>query len=823
MFKNYFTIAFRNFWRNKIFSIINVFGLSIGICAALVIFLIVHYEFSYDKFETDGDRIYRVTMDLKFNGVEGHSAAVPAPLGQAIQHEVTGVEAAVPMMQFQGDATAKVSIVREPGSEPVVFKNQPDILFTNPQYFSLLPYQWIAGNPGKSLGNPFTVVLTESRAKQYFSSLPVNEIIGKQITYNDDLTAIVSGVVKDLNVTTSSFKTVEFISFATIAKTHLQDNFMMNVWNDWMAYSQLYVKLSKGSDVANTETQLKSLLNKYNKDANKDTANTVAFHLQPLNDVHFNSLYAGVGQRLAHKPTLYSLFGVAAFLLLLACINFINLTTANASQRAKEIGIRKTMGSSRKQLVFQFLGETFFLSGVAGIISFCLAPFLLKLFADFIPPGLKFAPLQQPYIFLFLLLLVIIVSFLSGMYPAIVLSGYKPAHVLKAQSFTGSNETRHAWIRKTLTVSQFVIAQFFVIGTLMVTRQINFSLHSDLGFNTDGIITFSIPRDKGSKGGNSTHRQQLLNEINAIPGVELASTGFLAPATEGAAFTNISYTPKPEVKDPVQIRWGDPDYIHVYKIKLLAGRNVMASDSIKEFLINNTYAKLLGFKKPEDAIGKMLSFNNKQLPVVGVMQDFHEQSMHAPITALVLGGNNGGFFHVRLKPDVAGNGNWADAISKIQKAFKQIYPEEDFDYKFVDDTVASFYETERHTASLLNWATGLSVLISCLGLLGLVIYTTNTRTKEIGIRKILGASVANIVSILSIDFVRLVIIAFIIAAPIAWWASYEWLQDFAYRTTLSPWIFLLSGLGMLLMALITLSVRTIKAAIENPVKSLRTE
>ncbi len=818
MFKNYLKTALRVFTRNKAFASINVLGLSIGISAALVIFLIVHYEFSYDKFETDGDRIYRVTMDLKFNGVEGHGAAVPAPLAMAVQHEITGVEATVPMMQFQGDATAKVSIVRQRGSQPVVFKNQPDILFTNPQYFSLMPYQWIAGAPRPSLSNPFNVVLTESRAKQYFPSLPVNEVIGRQVTYNDDLTAIVSGVVKDLNITTSSFKSVEFISFATIAQTNLQDNFMMKVWNDWMAYSQLYVKLSKGSGVANTEAQLKSLLNKYNKDANKDTANTMAFHLQPLNDVHFNSLYAGFDQRLAHKPTLYSLFGVAAFLLLLACINFINLTTANASQRAKEIGIRKTMGSSRKQLVFQFLGETFFLTGVAGIISFCLAPFLLKLFADFIPPGLKFAPLQQPYIFLFLLFLVVIVSFLSGMYPAFILSGYKPVHVLKAQSFTGSNETRHAWIRKTLTVSQFVIAQFFVIGTLMISKQINFSLHSDLGFNTDGIITFELPRDSVV-----SHRQQLLNEVNSFPEVELAGTGFLAPATDGAAFTNISYSPKPEIKDPVQIRWGDPEYIHVYKIKLLYGRNVMASDSIKEFLINETYAKLLGFQKSEDAIGKMLLYNKKQLPIVGVMQDFHEQSMHEPITALVLGGNNGRIFHVRLKRNIGGSDSWKNAINKMQVAFKQIYPDSDFDYQFVDETVASFYETEQHTASLLNWATGLSVLISCLGLLGLVIYTTNTRTKEIGIRKILGASVANIVSILSKDFVRLVIIAFVIAAPIAWWASYEWLQDFAYRTTLSPWVFLLSGLGMLLMALITLSVRTIKAAVENPVKSLRTE
>ncbi|MEO8415569.1 MAG: ABC transporter permease [Ginsengibacter sp.] len=822
MFINYFTIAFRNFRRNKIFSVINVLGLSIGISAALVIFLIVHYEFSYDKFETDGNRMYRVAMDLKFNGVEGHTAAVPAPLGMAVQHEVTGVEAVVPMMQFQGDATAKVSIVRQKGSQPVVFKNQPDILFTNPQYFSLVPYQWIAGAPGPSLSSPFNVVLTESRAKQYFPSLPVNEIIGKQVTYNDDLTAIVSGVVKDLNVTMSSFKSVEFISLATIAQTHLQDDFMMNVWNDWMAYSQLYVKLSKNAGVANTEAQLKSLLNKYNKDANKGTANTMAFHLQPLDDVHFNSLYAGFDQRVAHKATLYSLFAVAAFLLLLACINFINLTTANASQRAKEIGIRKTMGSSRKQLVVQFLGETFFLTAVAGIISFCLVPLLLKLFADFMPPGLQFAPLQQPYIFLFLCLLVIIVSFLSGMYPAFILSGYKPVQVLKAQSFTGGNETRHAWIRKTLTVSQFVIAQFFVIATVMVSKQIHYSMNADMGFRKDAILSFDVPRTDTVP----NHRLQLLIEVKNIPGVKMVSRGYLTPAFEGASFTDISYAGATnDSKESVQLRWGDSNYLKLFNIKILAGRNVRESDTIKEFLINETYAKSLGFIHPEDAINKQLDYNNKKMSIVGIMHDFNEQSFHEPVGPLVFASFNkrSYFFHILLQPQNAAGKSWQTTINKIQNVYHQIYPDEDFSYKFLDDTIAGFYETEQHTASLLNWATGLSVLISCLGLLGLVIYTTHTRTKEIGIRKILGASVTNIVSILSMDFVRLVIIAFVIAAPIAWWASYEWLQDFAYRTTMGAWVFVVSGLGMLLIALITLSFQTIKAAIENPVKSLRTE
>jgi predicted permease len=816
MFKNYFTIAVRNFLRDKTFSVINVLGLSIGISAALVIFLIAHYEFGFDKFEEGRERIYRVVLDAKFNGSEGHSAAVPAPLGAAIENEVTGVEQTVPVFQFQGDATAKVSIAKAGSETPAVFKSQPNIVFTNHQYFNILPYRWVAGSAEAALKNPFSVVLTKSRAKLYFPSLAETEIVGKQINYNDELTATVSGIVNDLNERTA-FNAVEFISLPTIAETNLQNRFMMTVWNDWMAYSQLYVKLSKGATVSQIEAQLKSLLKKYNKDANKDENNTMAFHLQPLNDIHFNNLYQGVGQRTAHKQTLYGLFAIAGFLLLLGCINFINLTTAKSARRAKEIGIRKTMGSSRKQLIFQFLGETVFITVIATIISVAFAPFMLRWFNDFIPQGLHFGMIAQSSILLFLFLLILVVSFLSGLYPALILSGYRPVSVLKSQAFSNEGKTRNTWLRKGLTVSQFVIAQFFIIATLMVSKQIKYSLNADLGFNKDAIITFEAPRDK-----DASHTQQLINTINAIPEVEIASAGFLAPADKGVAFTNVSYAPKKDIKANIQIRWGDPNYLNVYKIKLLAGRNVAPSDTMREFVINETYAKLLGFQKPEDALGEQLNFNDKNMPVVGVMQDFHDQSMHAAISPIVFAGSNGSIFHIRLKPK--GNGiSWKNGIGKIQKAYKQIYPEADFSYKFFDETIASMYEGELRIASLLKWATGLTVFISCLGLLGLVMFTINTRVKEIGIRKILGASVADIVSILSTDFMRLVVIAFLIATPLGWWATYRWLQDFIYRTSMSWWVFILSGAIMLLIALITLSLQTINAAISNPVKSLRTE
>ena len=817
MFINYFTVAARNFLRNKAFSTINVLGLSIGISAALVMFLIVYYEFSYDKFEPDQNRIYRVVLDAKFGGTEGHSAAVPAPLGPAIENEITGVEQTIPIFQFQGDATAKVAPETNHQNKAIVYKKQANIVFTNAQYFQLLSYKWIAGAPASAMQHPFSVVLTESKAKLYFPTMSTTDIIGKHITYNDEITTTITGIVKDLNETTA-FNANEFISLPTIAKTNLQSQFMMRVWNDWMAYTQLYVKLLKGVSPAQIETQLRSLLNKYNKNANRDANNTMSFRLQPLNDLHFNGNYAGVGQRLANKSTLYGLLAIAAFLLLLGCINFVNLTTAQSFRRAKEIGIRKTMGSSKAQLVVQFLSETLFITFVATILSVVLTPLLLRMFADFIPAGLHLNLLHQPQLILFLFLLIIAVSFFSGLYPALILSGYKPVLVLKSQAFASSSQTRNAWVRKTLTVSQFVIAQFFIIATMMVSKQINYLLNADLGFRKDAILTFETPRDTVTM-----HGKQLLREIQSLPEVEVASTGFFSPAGLGVSFTNVSYSEKKDVAANVQIRWGNPDYLQVYGIPLLAGRNVEPSDTMKEFIINETYAKTLGFKKPEDALNKYLQFNGKNMPIVGVMKDFHEESFHAPIGPLVFSGSNGSTFHIRLKPNNTAGYLWQNAIAKIEKAYKKIYPEEDFTYSFFDDTIAKMYESEQHTARLLKWASGLAIFISCLGLLGLVIYITNTRTKEIGIRKILGASVASIVTALSTDFIRLVLLAIVIAAPIAWWATYKWLQDFAYRTSMSWWIFVLSGLTMLLLALITLGIQTIKAAVANPVKSLRTE
>ncbi len=816
MFFNMFKTALRTFIRNKTFSIVNVLGLSIGISAALVMFLIVYHEYSFDRFAPGAGRIYRVVIDAKFNGTEGHSAGVQAPLSDAIQREMNGIELTVPVMQFQGDATANVAIPTQRG-EAVVYKKQQGVVFTNNHYFQLLAYHFVAGAPATALAEPFAVVLTKSRARQYFPNLQPAQVVGRQITYNDELRTTIAGVVDDL-AHNSSLSNTDFISFATIAKTHLQDNFMMNVWNDWMAYSQVYIKLDAGTRAATTELQLNKLLLKYNKEAYRDEANYFRLHLQPLSDIHFNGNYPGVGQRVANRSTLRGLLAIAAFLLLLGCINFINLTTAQSGKRAKEIGIRKTLGSSKKQLIWQFLCETFFITTLATFFSVVLTPLLLYVFADLLPPGLHFNLLQQPWLMLFLLVLVIAVSLLAGIYPALIISGYRPVLVLKSQAYVSAGQTRSAWVRKTLTVTQFVIAQVFIIGTLIVSKQINYGLHADLGFQKDAIVTFQLPNRDTT--GNAKY---LLQQVRSVPGVQMASAGFLSPANVGVAFTNVTYPPHPNIGANIQIRWGDTAYLRVYGIHLLAGRNVQPSDTIREFIINEALARLLGFQNPANAINQNLVFNNKNVPIVGVMQNFHDQSMHMGISPLVFGGSSGTTFHVRLQPNTPGSDLWPRVINQLGAAYHKSYPQEEFSYTFFDETLASMYQSEIQTARLLRWATGLAILISCLGLLALVIFVTTARTREIGIRKILGASVAAIVSILSTGFMGLVLLAFIIAAPIAWWASDQWLQNFAYRTPISWWVFALSGAGMLLLALLTLSVQTIRAAVVNPVKSLRTE
>jgi len=817
MIKNYLKIAFRNFWRHKVFTLINITGLSVGIAACLVIYLLVQHDFTFDKFEKDGNRIYRVVTDFNFEGTPAHNPGVSGPLPWAVKDQVTGLEVSASVFRL----LLPDVYIPKAGGAPAKFKQQQNIAFADGSYFQLLQYKWLAGSAKTALKEPDRVVLTSDQAAIYFPGVPYNQLMGKIVTY-DTIKTAVSGIVEPLNGNTN-FTFHDFISYQT-AFTHTSWRMQLQLHN-WGGHNQMrqfFVKLSPGASAVRVQDQLNALLK---KNETQKPGRTQALALQPLSKIHFDANYGGIASwETANVTTLYYLLGIALFLLLCGCINFINLTMAQATQRAREIGVRKTMGSTRMQLIVQFLSETWLTTLFAVVVALVLTPVILRLFAGFIPQGIKFDLFAQPGIILFLLALSIIVSLLSGFYPAVILSGYKPVVVLKNQ-VVGAKGSRNEWMRKSLIVTQFVIAQFFIIATVMVSKQIYYAINKDLGFKKEGILTVASPFGKVDPKGNKV----LLNEFKSIPQVEMVSMGNDEPSSENTSSTEAHYHDgkKAITTEGLDEKFGDENYIKLYHIHLLAGRNLLPGDAGKAFLINNTYAKILGFQNPDDAVGKNIdNFNgDTRMQIIGVVADFHQESLHAPIAPLAIMTSTDesfkGVFHIGLKPS-SGN-NWHAAIAAMQQYWKQVYPNDDFEYHFVDETVASMYSAEENTVTLLKWATGLSILISCLGLLGLAIFTTCQRTKEIGVRKVLGATVTQIVALLSREIVWLVLLAFAIVVPIGWLALNKWMETFADRTTISWWIFAGGGVLMLATSIFTSAFQTIKAARANPVNSLRSE
>jgi len=820
MFRNYFKTALRVFSRRKLFTLINIVGLSIGTSAALVIYLIVHHDFTFDQFHKDGDRIYRVTTDLSFQGQAGSMGGVTVSLIRAIKEETTGAETSAPfLMLYQTDAT-----IPNGSKSPAKFKKEPDVILADARYFSLFQYKWLAGSSQSSLNAPYEVVLTSEKAKKYFPDLQYKQVVGKQITYQDSLRTTVTGIVEPLSGNTD-LDFADFISYPTGKVDKGLKDQLFDAWRATSSGCQLFVKLLPHTSPLKFEAQINGLLKKYNPPTPENKGNTQSFHLQPLSDIHFNEKYGAIQNPAASKTTLYYLIAIAAFLLLLACINFINLTTAQSSQRAKEIGIRKTMGGTRFQLIGQFLSETFLVTLSAVVISLSLVPVILNLFAEFISKDIKTSQLFQAGPLIFIALLTIAVGLVSGFYPAMILSDYKPVSVLKNEINSTVGKSRNAWLRKSLTVTQFIVAQFFIMATVLVAKQLHYALNKNLGYKKDAIAFVVTPFFNHN---SFSKKQVFFNKLKAVPQIDLVSQGEFPPSSGGMRGSDIRYSDgKKEVTTRVDMKFIDENYLNVYQIKLLAGRSLAISDTNKRTIINETFAHILGFKNPKDAVGKLVELDQQKMQIVGVTSNFYQQSLHDPIKPLAMVYHsstfNNNIFHLALKPQTADGDEWKTAIASIVKIWKEIYPDDDFDYQFYDDNIAKYYESDQHTSKLLSWATGLAVLISCLGLMGLVIYNANLRVKEIGIRKVLGASARQIVVLLSTELVALVMIAFVIVTPLAWWAMHKWMQSFADRTPISWWIFVLSGAGMFLATLFTLSFQTVKAAIANPVKSLRSE
>ncbi|MDN3492577.1 ABC transporter permease [Winogradskyella bathintestinalis] len=815
MIRNYIKIAWRNIVKHKVFSLINIIGLTIGLSASFVIGLMIYYDYTFDTFHKDGDRIYRIVSDFSDPKETYGNSGVTLALEDAIK-ENSNFET---VSGFYIERPAKVEN-KENGSK----FNWPNfVIFTGSEYFDIFKYKFLAGNNANTLNIPNNVILTQSRAADYFpNTAPIN-IIGKTLVYNDSVNVTVTGIVENLKQRTD-FVFEEFISQPTILQTRLREDFLNKNWGNTNSDSQLFVKVTASSNLTAIQNRLDDLAKEHRDDNAKKYGEHTHYRLQPLSDIHFNEVYGiydwSKGQ--ASKPLLRNLALVALFLLLLGCINFINLNTAQASQRAKEIGIRKTLGSSRKQLIGQFMGETLILVIISALLSLILSKWLMTIFSDFVPEGLGFELFKSPIIIVGIGILLLIVTVLSGFYPALILSKFNTVSVLKNHLAIGEKKIR---LRKFLTVFQFSIAQVFIIATILVGQQINYLLTKDMGFKTEAIVSVFSPRSE-----RETSKKQLYAEkLRAIPEIKQVSIGGVAPASLNTNSTTITYTDgEKEVNSELQFIFGDTKYSELFELDILAGRSIR-NDTIKELVINEKCLKNLGFSKPDDAIGKTVQLNNETVPIVGVMADFYQRSLKTEIQPMALRGD---WFRPRFSQFQAlhisfqneSSKGLTTTLSKIENAYKTVYTEtDDYRVEFLDKTIQQFYNREEKVSKLLNWATGLSIVISCLGLLGLVIYTTNRRVKEIGVRKVLGASILEINTLLCKEFLILVAIAFIVAAPIAYYGVNNWLRNFAYKTTISFWVFLLSGGAMICFALVIISIKTLQAASANPVDSLRSE
>nr|WP_295869021.1 ABC transporter permease [uncultured Chitinophaga sp.] len=802
MFRNYFLVAVRNIWRNKVFSLLNILGLVTGISAALVVYLVVFYEAGFNKAVADRDRIFRVVSTISFSGDSIKNNGVPVPVITVAKENVPQVENAVQF--FINNTTARIT------AEGKDFKNKEDIIFADKGYMDMLGYEWLGGDAATALSQPLSVVLTQERARIYFPNTPVAQVLGKQVLYDDSIRVTVTGVVKDLSYDTD-FWFKEMISLstlqtnATLTEVYLGDN-----WQSISSSTQLLVKLRPAARPQDAIAILDKYISKHDT---KDFKTVLSLH--PLSDLHFDTGFEAY-RRTASKKQLNILSMIAVALLGLAVINFVNLTTAQASRRAKETGIRKAIGGTTGQLIKQFLGETMILTLLAAVLALLLAPLLILSFHAFLPDDLPVTQLYTVPVLSFLFLLAVLVALIAGIYPAYVLARFQPVAVLKSN--TGHRGGK-VWVRQTLTAVQFTVAQFFVIATLIVSKQISFSLNKDLGFRKNAILTVNTPR----RDPDQAKRRQLEARVAALPEVDMVSLSANTPVISGTESTILKYNNgRQEVDKTVEVRYGDSNYVPLYQLRLLAGRNITTTDSVREWLLNEKALAAFGFKRPQDAVGQVIEGH----PVVGVVANFSAASVRSEIPAMAIGSDalrRHRVLHVRLRNAGEGGVVWKNAIAGMEKAWKDIYPREEFSYEFLDKTVANMYRQEQRMGNLLNWCAGLAIFISILGLLGLVIFTTDQRTKEIGIRKVLGATVWQVVRMLTTDFMKPVLVAFLLAIPLSWWIMSQWLQSFVYRTGLTWWVFAAGGVIMALMALGAMSLKTVRAALSNPVNTLKTE
>jgi len=785
MIKSYIIIAFRNIRRNLSYAFLNVFGLTLGIASCLVIFLIVRNELNYDSY-AKADRTYRVTLNaIDFN------SNVSLAIAPKMRNDFPGLEQ-VSQVLYNNDVMVKVDNKR--------FRDK-DFIITDEHLPQIFDFQWIAGDPKTALAEPNTIVLNETLAKKYFGN---SDPMGRVINVENQINAKVTGVIKDIPAN-RSLPIQMMLSFESI-RNQVKNN-MANFWNIGGGFFT-FILLPKNYPVQRLQAGIPQFLHKNWALNPKD----VRLPIQPLRDIHFDQRYINNVVTPVSKDTYYALFGVALLIIITACINFVNLATAQAIKRAKEVGVRKVLGANRSQLIKQFLGETSVLVFIALVLGVGLAAFFLSAAGAWLNIKIEANQLVQPIVIGWIAGVTIAVILIAGLYPAFVQSAFQPVDSLKNKT---GQMSRGFTLRKGLVVAQFAISQILIVGTLIVAHQMDYFENQDLGFNKESVVSFYTPDNK--KG--DVFKQELLN----LPGVQQVTLSNGAPSYN-TQFSSFSAPQLGLTKDDVtEIKDVDENYIGMFGMKMLAGEKITRKapgDTTQKVVVNETLINKLGITNPDKAVGEHFMLNGRLANIIGVMQDFQSESKHKKRRACAIMYNHDVFFYtsVKIRPGAINK-----TIDQIGKRWAELNPNNLFEYQFLDDHIATFYTQEQKVYTAFKLFSGIAILIGCLGLYGLIMFAASQRTKEIGIRKVLGAPIASIVGLFSKEFVVLIAIAFLIAAPLGYYMMNNWLNNYAYHIIIGPWTFVLSIIASLIIAGITIAYQSIKAALVNPIKSLRSE
>jgi len=798
MIQNYFKVSLRNLWRNRTSSAVSIFGLSVGLAGGLVIFMLVSYLFSFNRYHSKADRIYWIVTDILQENVQ-QTDVTPRPLGDVLRREYPFVESAVRLNNLFGSI---VSIPDGHGGSSKKFEESRNICFTEPQFFDVFDSKWIYGNPKNALSSPNAVVLSKDYALKYFGK---ENAVGSILRFNHQTDLTVTGIIENQPSNTQLRYDV-MISYSTQAVLSGEKD-MMNIWD--RPSTMCWVALGRGTDVSQLEKSLSAIEKKYYP---AKEAPRYHFRTIPLSEMFHTPGYGP-----APRPVLYALIVVGIFLVIAACVNFINLATAQAIKRSREVGVRKTLGSTRRQLVVQFMTETALLCLSAFVIAIVLTQLNLPLLNNalwMLRANMSVLDLLNPNALLWFGGLIAGVVILAGLYPATVLARFNPIAALKGKLTIPKAGRISA--RKGLVVIQFFIAQLFIIGVIVMSAQVRYLKTADLGFSRDAVFMVPVPSD------NAVKQQTLREELTSIHGVEqvaLASEAPFSRTRQGEPFTFNNH-PEPE-KFPVRVKMGDMNFTKLFGLKILAGRNFRSNDSTaNEVLVNETMLRQLGITTFGEVLGKNFKVFGSDRTVVGVVRDFNldELSMGIQPAAIINFHPENNIATIKINP-----ANVSKTLGAIEKSWNELFPDAVYKGTFLDDQINEIYATENILLGLIQAFSVIAVMISCLGLYGLVTFMSESRSKEIGVRKALGATKKQLLWIFGREFTVLLLAGFVLAAPLGWFAMKSWLQGYVYRIEPGWWVFALTVLLVAVITFLTVSFQAMKAAAMNPVTSLKNE